>query len=166
MQINLNCDAKTKKFLGNQLKDILQKYRTHEIDPYSNKLDRLYERLNSNDEFLGLSISYLTCELYKHYELLWCINSTIPNYFLTNTDIQIFEVPTNFELVGREAFRDCRDLISISITHNLERIQQGAFKNCVNLKKIIYKGTREEFDRLVIEDDNEAFKKAEVQCLL
>lgn len=165
MDAKLYCDSKTQKFLENQLKDIIQKYRTNEIDAYKNKLDGLYATLNSYDEILGISISYLTIELDKYVDVLWCIDN-IPDYFLTNTDIQHTYVPDKAEIIGKEAFRDCRDLTSITIPNTLIQIKESAFKNCVNLKKIIYKGTREEFDRMVVDNDNEAFKKAEVQCLL
>lgn len=161
MKANLYCDSKTEKYIKEQLKSVIKKYKTI-ID--NNQLDELYEKLSLDDEILGISISYFTILFDKAKNVLLNLHN-IPDYFLTNTDIQSFETPDGFNTIGQEAFSDCRDLITISIPKTLLEIKENAFKNCVNLKTIYYNGTQAEFAKIVISQGNDEFIKAQVQYI-
>lgn len=161
-QANLYCDSKTVKFIENQAKTIIKTYVTF-ID--NHQFDELYEKLSSDDEILGGSISRFTTHInLLPFDVLIYLHN-IPDYFLTYTDIQSYRIPDGFEKIGEEAFRDCRDLITITIPTSLREIKRNAFKNCANLKAIFYNGTQAEFDRLVVSEGNDEFKKAQVQFI-
>lgn len=159
MKANLNCDNKTKGFLKNQLKDTIEKYKTLIDD---NQYDELYKELSLDDKILGITISSFTALLFHNDVNVLSYLHNIPDYFLTNTDIQFFEMPNGFKTIGKEAFRDCRDLNIVLIPKTLNKVEEGAFKNCVNLKTICYKGTPEDFDKIIIKNDNEEFSKDKV----
>ncbi len=162
MKANLYCDSKTEKFIVKQLEDTIKKYHTI-ID--NNQIDELYEQLSLDNEVLGISISSFTLEFDKTIHNVLLDLHNIPDYFLTNTDIQNYTIPNEFKIIGKEAFRNCRDLITITIPKTLMKIKESAFKNCANLKTIYYKGTQEEFDKISVDNDNAEFKNAQVQFI-
>lgn len=58
------------------------------------------------------------------------------------------------------AFGHCTSLEKISISNTLKFIGDGAFYDCRNLKEIHYNGTAEQWERIVIEEDNEYLNSA------
>jgi hypothetical protein len=48
-----------------------------------------------------------------------------------------YAIPTSVEIIGKEAFLNCRHLISVNIPDGLKAIDYGAFKYCENLSSII-----------------------------
>lgn len=63
--------------------------------------------------------------------------------------------------IGEEAFAECITMTSIKI-YDLKRIDKNAFKNCKSLSFIYVYSSEDDFNRIVIEDGNEAFKNAQV----
>jgi hypothetical protein len=46
------------------------------------------------------------------------------------------EIPTGVEIIGVEAFADCRELTSVNISESVRKIEMFAFRNCKTLSKI------------------------------
>lgn len=46
-------------------------------------------------------------------------------------------IPEGVKSIGKEAFKECKEIVSISIPNSVETIGQSAFYNCRSLKKII-----------------------------
>lgn len=62
-----------------------------------------------------------------------------------NSDINI---PEGVIKIGSNAFSGCENLAAITIPQSVKKIEEGAFGGCKNLKKIIYQGTKEEFESI------------------
>jgi hypothetical protein len=61
------------------------------------------------------------------------------------------------------AFGDCTNLAELIIGNGVTRIENGAFARCAALTKVIYCGTQEQWDAIVIEDHNESLTGATLQ---
>ena len=61
--------------------------------------------------------------------------------------------------IGSAAFADCSNLSSIIISENVGIIGRSAFINCNSLT-VVYFGTKEQWEEITIEDDNEPIKDA------
>ena len=61
------------------------------------------------------------------------------------------ELPDTLEVIGKEAFRSCLSLFKIVLPKSLLKIDSGAFYN-TPLKKVYYKGTKEEWEKIQMED--------------
>ena len=57
-------------------------------------------------------------------------------------------LPVNLQSIGYEAFRHCDSLCEITISKDLTRIGDEAFYGCVDLEKIFYEGTSEEWNAI------------------
>ena len=44
-----------------------------------------------------------------------------------------------------EAFKDCESLTKIDLPYSVEIIEQSAFENCFNLRKVTYAGSKEDW---------------------
>ena len=54
-----------------------------------------------------------------------------------NTKLRSVICPSSLRIVGSEAFSGCSSLISIKFSNNINRIHDGAFKQCTALTSII-----------------------------
>ena len=45
--------------------------------------------------------------------------------------------------IGKDAFKDCENLISITIPKKVNSILANAFQNCMNLNELYYKGVKD-----------------------
>ena len=162
MKAKLYCDSKTHEFIKEQLHDFIDK---HEAMVNNNQYDEVYEKLSLDKKILGLGSSALTILLEENNIDVLSFLRNIPDYFLVNTDIQSFTIPDGFNSIGKEAFKDCRDLVTVIVPKTLTEVKAGAFQNCVNLKVIYYHGTPDEFNKITIQSDNQEFSKDKVQFI-
>lgn len=71
--------------------------------------------------------------------------------FLGGSGLEEIVLPDTIEIIGDQAFRDCKKLKKVTFPKNLKKIEDGAFANCIALEKaIIPEGTE------IVEE--EAFK--------
>jgi hypothetical protein len=73
-----------------------------------------------------------------------CKSSEIPpqvteigDYAFTNSSITQVIIPNGVTRIGMDAFRGCKELLSIEIPSNVKTIEQDAFYKCESLKEII-----------------------------
>ena len=91
---------------------------------------------------------------------------------------QILEIPTTVTLVklgeenkndyqvigvAKEAFKDDTTLEEVVIPTSVTIIGKDAFSGCTNLKKITYKGTKSDWEKVTIEEGNESLTKVDVE---
>lgn len=113
--------------------------------------------------------------------------SYIPPYFLLKTYVQNITIPSHIEKILHQSFYNCSNLEEIILPDSIKTIGMDAFCLCKNLKyielnkniqlighcafkdistnaKIIYKGTKEEFDKISIYNDSFEYP-AKISCL-
>lgn len=61
---------------------------------------------------------------------------TVPNRYLTASNITSIEIPNNIKSIGDLAFSDCKRLESIIIPNSVTKIGKWVFSDCVSLTSI------------------------------
>ena len=56
--------------------------------------------------------------------------------YLYNFNITSVFIDSNVSVIGKNAFKNCRTLIKISIPNSISHIGYGAFINCLSLEEI------------------------------
>ena len=75
------------------------------------------------------------------------------------TDITISEDVTN---IGEKAFYNCNNLTNVTIPNSVTTIEYGAFSGCSNLRTVNYKGTREQWEAITIDEGNSYLTNASI----
>ena len=96
--------------------------------------------------------------LFFHCKRLFAV--TIPdkvteigeNTFAGCNQLKSVTLPDSAVSVGKNAFADCLTMATVVLPHSLQRIGEDAFVGCPQLYEVIYIGTREEFDRIQMEE--------------
>lgn len=71
-------------------------------------------------------------------------------------------MPENLSDIGYGGFYHCCEMKSIYIPKNVKYIGKYAFANCYKLKTVYYGGTKEDWDKIEIEEENEYLKNATI----
>lgn len=108
---------------------------------------------------IGSSITEIPDYCFSHCHQL--ANISIPNsvtklgygafYDCKFSDIKI---PNKVSYIPESAFFSCDKLKSISIPSSVTNIDKGAFRECDNLKDVYYQGSKEDWKKISIEDNN------------
>lgn len=64
--------------------------------------------------------------------------------------------------IGDGAFENCESLTSVTIPVGVKIIKDRAFVGCENLSKIHYSGTKEEWDKIEIGNENYSLETCEI----
>ena len=75
------------------------------------------------------------------------------NHFQDCTSIEHLVIEEGIEDIGPFTFSGCHQLTTVELPHSMQVIGKETFAYCVNLKKIIYNGTYEEFGDIDFETD-------------
>ena len=87
--------------------------------------------------------------------------STIGRSCFESTGLTAITLPARVTSIGEQAFASCEDLKYIVITGtNLRSIGANAFKNCISLTDIYFKGSQAQWNRIAIDSSNVALKRA------
>ena len=77
------------------------------------------------------------------------------------------EYASGVRIIEESAFAECGNLNSITIPQTVDYIYSRAFANCMSLKRIIYKGTRAQWEKIEIDEmdgGNNCLKNATIYC--
>lgn len=66
--------------------------------------------------------------------------------------------------IAPEAFKDETQLEEVTIPATVEEIGKDAFLNCDNITKVTFLGTKEEWEKVDIEEGNEDLTAVDVEC--
>ena len=75
-------------------------------------------------------------------------------------EITSITIPDGITTLESQIFRVCTSLTSIVLPQSITTISGQAFKECLGLQNIFYKGTKEEFGKIELQNDNAPFRKA------
>lgn len=64
------------------------------------------------------------------------------------------ELPDGFSLINSETFLWCERLTEIILPDSIKMVGDSAFSNCVSLTDVNYKGTQDQWNKVVIKDNN------------
>lgn len=117
--------------------------------------DILIEEGYFNDVNCSMDLASFIIQELK-YPLLEQLDEIPECCFYWDENIQgDFIIPENVTRIGKHAFDGCMGLTSITIPPDMIHIRKYAFHNCKNLKDVYYKGTREEWNKIYIDEDND-----------
>ena len=71
-------------------------------------------------------------------------------------------IPAGVETIGSSAFEGCVDLTGVTIPKSMKRIEAGAFWHCNLIQDVWYCGTPADWNKIVIESDNDSLTEATV----
>ncbi len=82
--------------------------------------------------------------------------TTIGNFaFACCISLENVIIGQGVKTLGKNAFTDCYNLKSVMIPKTVTEINHGVFLDCDNLKYVYYSGTEDDWNSIVIEDNNE-----------
>lgn len=73
---------------------------------------------------------------------------SIDNAFGGCSSLVNITIPEAVTCIYRDVFYNCSSLTSVTIPESVTSIEQYAFKNCSSLTKIMYKGTKEQWNKI------------------
>lgn len=76
--------------------------------------------------------------------------------------VKAVKIPETISAVSELAFVNCTSMESVYLPKSLTKIEKNAFGGCRELKTVYYGGTKEEWDKIEIEEENEYLKNATV----
>jgi len=74
--------------------------------------------------------------------------------FFQCLSLRYVTIGKNVEAIESKAFESCRSLFSVKIPKSVKRIEVDAFEDCINLQKIYYEGTSEDWNNIEIDSNS------------
>ena len=72
------------------------------------------------------------------------------------------ELPDGFSLINSETFFRCERLTEIILPDSIKMVGDSTFSNCVSLTDVNYKGTQDQWNKVVIKDNNKPLLDAAI----
>ena len=119
--------------------------------------------LPSNIAEIGNS-AFFNCTKLATIKIPEGITKISNNTFELCSSLTRIELPNGLTTIGEYAFDNCRQLVELQISPDLKSISKGAFYGCTSLKKVIFAGTREQWNAIEIEPYNDPIGNATVYC--
>lgn len=100
---------------------------------------------------IGSSLFY-HCRHLAEITLPQSVTTVEANAFFGCENLKSITLPDSVEELGENAFSECLTLTRVVLPQNLRHIGESAFVGCYQLSDVIYVGTRESFDRIMMDD--------------
>ncbi len=107
--------------------------------------------------------SFSRCTSLEFPELPATLTKIDTSAFLGCSSFDKVELPMNVSSLGSSAFSGCTSLTEVTFSVNMTKIEEKTFDGCDKLEKVIYMGTAEEYEKITIENGNEALSNADVK---
>ena len=89
--------------------------------------------------------------------------SLIPENFLCDVeDIESFIIPDHINRLKIYSFFRCTNIKSITIPKSVATIEKYSFLNCTSLRDVYYKGSKEDWERIVVGYGNHSLLEANI----
>lgn len=109
------------------------------------QIDREF-KISDNDEFNGVVTKYTGKERIVTLPEGVC---AIGDYAFAGTYVEVVVCSSTLEDIGDSAFQDCLKLKEIHLNQKLKHMGRAPFSNCPNLEKIIYNGTKDDYEKIL-----------------
>ena len=106
--------------------------------------------------------SFSACKKIKKIIFSDNITSIGINAFSTCDGLTDIILPNNLTAISIGVFDTCGNLTSVTISNSVTKIESGAFFQCDNLTDVYFKGTKEQWESITIENDNEPLFNATI----
>lgn len=92
--------------------------------------------------------AFAACSSLKNIEIGEGIKNIGFGTFLGCKSLTSIKIPNGVTQIGIDAFSDCKNLMKVELPNSITIMGKDIFYNCDNLKMIIYKGTKEEWNKI------------------
>lgn len=82
--------------------------------------------------------------------------------FLGCDALKSIVIPNNVKCISDETLFSCNSLESIVLPVSIKEIGKWAFKYCTNLKDVYYAGNQDQWDQILVSEENEPLKIANI----
>lgn len=82
--------------------------------------------------------------------------------FYGNRSLNSITIPDSVTKIERNAFQDSISLTEITIPNTVTSIEVYTFENCTSLKNVKFVGTKEEWDKVTVDEHNDSLKNAAI----
>lgn len=91
--------------------------------------------------------------------------SELRDYVFANKNITHAELSPMIQTIGENAFKNCSQLIDVTIPNSVTRIKADAFAGCFQLGTIYFRGVQEEWDDIVKDNGWDGGRSINVVCM-
>ncbi|MBQ7499808.1 MAG: leucine-rich repeat protein [Clostridia bacterium] len=110
---------------------------------------------------VGIS-AFRETEWYNAQPDMVYIGDIVLGYKFTAPDGATVVIDDGTRVIADAAFSQSQRINKIVLPDSVERIGKGAFNNATGLRDVYFKGTPEQWENVLIEEENECFLRAEV----
>ncbi|MGN1017562.1 MAG: leucine-rich repeat protein, partial [Oscillospiraceae bacterium] len=80
------------------------------------------------------------------------------------TSLNNISIPEGVTTIRISAFASCSDLVRVDVPESMTSVESNAFNACDSLSYVDYSGTKAQWDKISIGDDNEPLTAATIHC--
>ena len=85
-----------------------------------------------------------------------------PDLFRDCKNLREIVITDNIKLIGSYAFSGCNALATLTIGKGVGVIENDAFEGCTGLNKVIYKGSKKQWEEIIVQSGNEILKNVDI----
>lgn len=93
------------------------------------------------------------------------VESIGPSAF-ASSDLKKVDIGNGVKVIGDNAFNSCSDLEEITLGSNLTKVEKWAFHHSNSVKKVYYRGTKENYAKITIEGYNACLLKENIRSYI
>lgn len=128
------------------------------------KHNRIYSSIDGNlyDESKTELIKYAIGKTNKFFTVPNTVEVIGYGAFSGSTHLIKVTLGSSVTYIGRRAFDNCTNLTEVTITNSITKFDYEAFNKCSNISSVYYCGSKEEWDKIKIEESNDALLNAQI----
>ena len=130
---------------------------------YTLNVELIFESEKDGFTYREIGESAFMHSVFRKVSLPPTIKKINKDAFKENLNLFYVNLNRGMEVIEDGAFSGCTTLSEITIYPSLLYIGKDVFKGCVYLDKINFIGTKEQFDKIVVDSGNEKFLSATVE---
>ena len=130
-------------------------------------VDNNNEKYSSNDGVLfnkeqTLLVQYPAGKQNSTYAIPYGVTDVGYGAFIQCETLMDVTIPDSVTNIGECAFDGCTNLAAVKMGCGVTEISNAAFRDCNSLKDIYFSGTENRWNKIIIDDENDCLKNAEI----